>query len=281
MSLQERIFRRQNDEDMLKCQYVARHSFNLAETFSTLAFFFSMLSIFCVFVPDCILLPLALDALSILFYFLMGKSVSIAALLRNYFDETVLGLSINRPQSELRKIQEYIVKYTSKNKAEYQRQITHTGRDVPPGVKDWYEFSKDYEDSEVVFECQKQNQWWNKKMTQQRMITYLAIVLACIVAIALIHFYLQVSHLLIAVCFGSAIITFCDRIYENVLYLRLSMKISDYCEAYSSSRDDDQIRALQKLIENRRELRVVEINYIHKKISKWLSEQYAEISGKS
>lgn len=45
------------------------------------------------------------------------------------------------------------------------------------------------------------------------------------------------------------------------------------------SRNKKQIMELQKMIENRREIPVLEINFFHRKNSKELSEEYEQISG--
>ena len=271
---------------MLECQYAARHYYNKAELYSCISFILTMLSFLCICIPElfknsALYLTLVLDSFALLVYFLMGKSVSSAAALRNYFDDTVLGFDGNHQPNEKRRLQEYILKAISKNEILCQQQITHDGRDTPPGVKNWYEFSKDYPDSEVVFECQKQNQWWNKKMTKLRLLIYSAVVVMSIIAVILVCTYFHVSFIQAIAYVTSMIITFSDRLYENCQYLRQSVKIDDFCEAYSCSRSSDQINALQDLIASRRELRVVEINYLHKRNSKKLSEQYAEISSKS
>ena len=287
MTLQDKIISRQNDEDMLKCQYASRYFFNIAENYSTVAFVFSFLSVLCIFIPEspkwlALLLPILLDALVFTLYFIMGKTVTKAALLRNHFDDTVLGYNKQRlPDNEMREIQTLIFKAISINEAESQRQMANTGRDNPPGVKNWYEFSKKYTDSDVVFECQTQNQWWNKEMLRRRLITYSFILLICIIGAILTHRYYQVSLLELSFCFGGIIITFADRIYENVKYCRMSIKIDDFCELLSTSKSKMQIIALQELIESRRRLRVVEINRIHKRNSKKFSEQYEQISKES
>lgn len=283
MSLQEKINNRQNDEDMLKCQFAARHFYNSAENYSAIAFMFSLLSCLCIFLSNTnsalMLLPLLLDTFVFVFYYKMEKSVSAAAQLRNYFDDTVLGFNRkSQAQNEMRAIQQLIHKACSKNEADCLTQIANTGRDDPPGVKNWYEFSKKYADTEVVFECQTQNQWWNRKLYWRRMVFYIVIVLACFIGCGIIINYYPGFSLPLVICFGSFAITFLDRACENVRYLRLSIKIDDVCEILSNSKTDQQIVELQKLLESRRKLRVVELNHFHKKNSKKFSEEYEQIS---
>ena len=98
---QETIDKRQNSDEMLKCQFAARHYYNTAENCSTAAFVCSIISLLFIFAPEgtsssysaaILLVPLVFDASSLICYWRMGAYVSSAALLRNYFDEKVLGI---------------------------------------------------------------------------------------------------------------------------------------------------------------------------------------------
>ena len=286
--LQESINKRQNSAEMLKCQYAARHYYNTAENYSTVAFVCSIISLLFIFAPEGIssyysatilLITLAFDASSFICHWRMGVSVSSAALLRNYFDEIVLGIKTSTyTDSVIRKVKSLIIDAVEKNKKECEEQVSNTGRDNPPGVKNWYEFSHQYSDSEVIFECQKQNCWWNNELCHRRLLWYGIILISGIILGFFFGFTLRVSIPRIIACLLGAIITFADRFYENIKYFRLSMKIDHRCETLEISRDQVLISSLQELISQRRELRVVEINRIYKKHSKVLSERYEQIT---
>ena len=166
----------------------------------------------------------------------------------------------------------------SKYAEECKVQITHTSRSNPPGVKDWYEFSREYTDSEVVFECQRQNQWWNKKLLAKRMVYYAIVCGVVIVASVSLISFSCISAWRIIVSFLGIAISLIDRIYENFLYISLSKKIDNYVELIAISKNDDQIKELQRKIEERRAMPVLEMNIIHKKSSKSLSERYEKIT---
>ena len=286
--LQETINKRQNSAEMLKCQFAARHYYNTAENYSTAAFICSLVSLLFILAPDrasslysvvVLLIPLAFDAASLILYWRMDIFVSSAALLRNYFDETVLEIKTSKyTGSVIRKVNSLIVSAIEKDKKGYDLQISHNGRDNPPGVRDWYEFSHQYADSDVIFECQKQNCWWNDKLCHRRLLWYGAIVLLGIILGSFFGFHANISILRIIVCLLSAIITFADRFIENLKYIRLSIRINDRYETLEVSKNQELIASLQELISQRRELRVVEINRIHKKHSKKLSERYEQIT---
>ena len=97
MNQQEKINSRQNDVNILKCQYASRYFFNTAENYNTAAIILSILSALCILVPDThkclsLLLPLIFDTLVFVFYLRMGQLISDAALLRNHFDKLFLNL---------------------------------------------------------------------------------------------------------------------------------------------------------------------------------------------
>lgn len=286
--LQETIVKNQNSSKMLNCQFAARHYYNAAEKFSTAALICSLISLLFILAPDktstiystlVLLTPLAFDAASLVCYWRMGVYVSSAALLRNYFDETVLRIKTsNYTGSDIRELNSLIVSAIEKAPNEYKLQVSRTGRDNPPGVKEWYEFSHQYADSDVIFECQRQNCWWNNELCHRRLFWYGAVVIFGLILGGLLVFYANISILRIIVCLLSAVVTFADRFIENLKYIRLSMKIDDRCEAIEISKDQALKSSLQELISQRRELRVVEINRIHRKHSKELSERYEQIT---
>jgi len=286
--LQETIVKNQNSNNMLKCQFSARHYYNLAENYNVAAFIGSLISLSFLLIPDkayvayspiFLLTPSVFDIASLVCYKLMGISISRAALLRNYFDEIVLRTKIsNNTDSDIRKINSLIINVVDKSKEECELQISHTGRDNPPGVKNWYEFSKQYADSDVMFECQRQNRWWNNELSHRRIFLYGSVVILVIISGILLVFFSNFSILRVFVCLLSAAITFTDRFIENLKYIRLSMKIDDRCEALEVSKNKALVSSLQELIAKRRELKIVEINHIHKKHSKELSERYEQIT---
>ncbi len=288
MNNQEEILQKQNDEGMLKCQYAARHYYNKAEKNSITAFICSIISLLFILAPEktsplysaaILLIPLAFDAASLISYWRMGVAVSSAALLRNFFDDQVLGINPSSNTDQvIRKVESLIINASVKNKTECEFQMSNTGRDNPPGVKNWYEFSHHYSDSDVVFECQKQNCWWNNELCHRRLFVFGVVLLSVIFFGIILVFFLHVSILRIIVCLLSAIITFADRFCENCKYIRLSMKIDDRCETLDVSKNQALISSLQLLISQRRELRVVEKNRIHRNNSKVFSERYEQIT---
>ena len=83
------------------------------------------------------------------------------------------------------KLREIALTAYNKHKKEADIHIHNTGRDKPPGVRNWYEFKNTVADLQAQFECQKQNVWWNKKIVKNRMII-LPIILFIIISFLLL-----------------------------------------------------------------------------------------------
>lgn len=288
MTLQEIISQRQNSPEMLDCQYAARHYYNLAEKLNYWAIIFSLISECLVFLSISneilsLAIPLILASVAYVFNSFSGKNISAAATLRNYFDDIVLGFEHKRnyDKDKLNNIKNLIANISDQDKKRenYHFQISNNGRSDPPGVKDWYEFSDLYSDSEVIFECQKQNAWWNSELHKRRFIKKVILIIGICILLSLGHFYFGIPIWKIIICSISIIYNLADTIKSEIQYRRLSIKIDGIVSFLSTeTKRKGEIKNLQKLISERRELHVVECNLIHRNNSKKLSEQYEKIN---
>jgi len=177
--MQKKIQQKQNESFFLKCQFAARYNFNKAEIMNRLVWLCCFLSAISIFIPNTmtwlvICVPLIIDIIGIILEIVFRNSIANAALLRNYFDAEVL--SINTKQysdSEIRKIKSIIEKTCRLHSKKCSEQIKNNGSDSPPGVKDWYEFSHDFLDADVQYECQLQNCYWTDKLRKARVLCFI------------------------------------------------------------------------------------------------------------
>ena len=288
MYLQEEIKKRQNEREMLEYQFASRYYFNSAECCFNWAFTLSLISLLLIFFSDTgnsiietvlYIISSVLDVIVCVLILAANHAVNNGALLRNYFDTIVLGFnSDDYPESKLRSIKSLTNKITTKHPEECTVQISHSTTDNPPGVREWYEFSKDYSDSEVVFECQRQNQWWTKEMLRRRL--RICIITTIISVVGLIAFlgFSKVGFFKAFVFLVGLVILIADWLINNYKYIKLSWEIDGSIRTLESSRDCTQVESLQKMIGARREIPVLEISLLHKKKSKVLSEEYDKIS---
>ncbi len=281
---QKKIEKRQNEELSLACQFVARHYYNRAELFNYIIWGLCIVSVLTIFIPDTtnwiiLGIPLFLNIIVLVLEKIFGDSVSIAAKLRNYFDSYVLNIGMSKySESDVRYIKETVSKVIEHYPEDYAVQIKNTGSEIPPGVRNWYEFSRDYSDTEVKYECQRLNCWWNNEMTKQRIVCYIFVfvVLGILLVLGIILDW-EKSILRIILCSGIIFKTF-ERIVANFKYRKVSLQIEGASKILDGCQNEANIMALQELIEARREISVLEINAIHKRIAKKLSERYRKIA---
>ena len=224
------IQERQNDEALLKIQYAARVSFNSAEKFNHFAWIACIVSAFSIFLPSgwpmCIIngIPFIADIFAFLFSIVTSWKVKQASTLRKYFDSYVLDIQLNQfSETELRKIREQTEKIYLKSPINAAIQMSNTGSDSPPGVRNWYTFSEFYDGLDAQFECQRQNTWWNSKMVMIR--TIATVVVLFVVGGIFIALLLSNNILNILLCSAGILIKICERIIENWRYLCISRQI--------------------------------------------------------
>lgn len=279
------IVKRQNEDFSLKCQFVAKCHFNKAENANYLVWLFCILSALTIFIPESnkwfiILLPLFLDIIGFVLEHIVQHSVATAALLRNYFDAYVLDINTSQfIDSDIRKIKSIVEKTVTKRVDECAIQISHTGKDNPPGVFDWYEFSHDFSDTEVQFECQRQNCWWNKELSKRRILSLFIVTLVILLLIIIAGHYMHTNDnlLRILLCSGIVLKIF-EQSYAHWTCHKLFLKIEGACEMLEHCKSQENILTLQAMIESRRKIPILEINAIHKRIAAKLSNHYKKIS---
>lgn len=280
---QKQIVIKQNEEKMLRCQYTARKYYNKAEKMRRISLAISTLSTMTLIIPNKypnvnFLIPILVNALGTLFHCFARRSVEMASEIRNFFDAKVLNLHPEVYQeSQTRKIWERVEKICSKNDEDFELQKNKTGHDMPPGVRDWYEFHKEYKDNEAVVECQRQNCSCTRKLSLYRL-SISAFLISIFIVIAVLSFAITDTSLLI--CLGwlvSLNINLFGFIIDEIKYLNYLNKINTIVSLPDLDKNINQIEYLQDLICKQRKLLVLEINFLHKKTVKKWSEMNKQI----
>ena len=287
MKMQDRIMQRQNSDDMLRCQYAARYFFNRGERILLAALILSVINVFFASLPlsgntfiqrVVQITPIVLGLFTVFLLLWLDRAVHNASELRNYFDETVLSIDAHSFSYDNRTLRTLIDRAIRRNEKEAQVQVKNNAYANPPGVKDWYMFIKEYQDEEAVFECQRQNQWWNKKMLHRRLAVSITCFLILLAVAIILCVYSKVSIFNIIISFLVAIGAFIDRIIVYCKYISLSIRIDIFFESMKNDRTPQQIQQLQELIASRRRIPVLEMSVIHKREAATLSDQYKRIA---
>lgn len=283
------IEKRQNENRILQYQYAARSYYNRAEKLNMFVWIFCFVSWVAVFLPASssagvffIAIPFLADIIAFITNCRMMANIRKASSLRKYFDAYVFDLNIDQfTQFEVQNLHELSMKAVKNHPKESKIQMANTGRDNPPGVRDWYEIPSDFSEQDTIFECQKQNCWWNRKITCKRVVCT-GIALLILIAVAVVFFlFVNKNVMLIILSSGGVIIKGLERLVANAKYYRLSSKIDDTVEALTVDRSGELLKYLQGRIDERRAMPVLEINIVHRMLAGKLSVLYKRISTRS
>ena len=268
---------RQNEDSSLSTQYAAQYYFNRAEIYSFLAWFFCLLSLFCVMIPQTAPIvvmfgaPFLIDITAALMILAFNKNVALGARLRAAFDNYVFGFSdkLNMDQT----LKEYVIKAIEKHPTQVEIQKKNTGTDSPPGVREWYNTNSKKTGIDAIFSCQKENVWWEKKLLFRRIIFYVFITIICIALLFILNFAGNI-HVLQIILSSALLIRTIERIYENVQYFRVGNKIDGQVELLEAQKTKEQLIQLQSTINEKRKLKITGVNFIHKFMANKLSVRY-------
>ena len=277
------IAEKQNEPFMLKVQYAARYCYNLAEKQNYFVWLLCLISAFSIFLPDelpgylSLVVSFSADIIAWTLMILVNKNVQKAADLRKYFDTYSIGINANTySEAEERRIAEIARKTYSKNPEIAELQMGNTGNDNPPGVHDWYMFSKQYDGLEAKFECQRQNTWWDKELFP---IKYaVTLIVLGIITVIFIILAVQNEFIKTLLCSAGLLIKLIERVVDSRKYRVLSIKIDGAQQTLEAHLTIEGIEQLQTLIDERRATNILGINFLHKKFANRLTKKYDNIS---
>ncbi len=279
------IQKRQNEPPLLKIQFASRELYNSAEKINYIVWIACIISAISAFMPNSfpkqitIALPFVADMITFLLMFIVNKNIDLAARMRSYFDAYVFNIGLNYfSQSEIENIKEKSEEIYLKKKQFANQQLLHNGKDTPPGMRDWYVFSSNLEGLSAIFECQRQNTWWNKKISAIRYYIIFAVICALTIFFAI---FCRNNVLEILLCSAGIIIKTIERGIATWNYFMTSHSIDVSQEFVENDLTEKNIIKLQEAINRRRAIPVMEINLYHKLKAKHFSMAYEKRTHKS
>lgn len=271
---------RQNDEEQLKYQYTARVHYNCAEIDNILVWVFCFGSAVTGFLGlsdmATLVLVVCFDLLGIFFGYLFGKNIETAGMLRQVFDRRLFGMDLGLKAGDIDKLKEIVERTILKKRDDYNVQITNTGKDNPPGVRDWYTApAMGHDGKDIVFQCQKENIWFSKKMLYAKL-TMNSVSLLIIVSIGIYAFRGKSlwEIIILAMACMALIVRFISRVKVLLEDFRASIVINTLVDNYGEMKQNKASILLQNAIEERRKLHLVYSSYAHSKMAHKLHELF-------
>lgn len=268
----EEINKKQNEEEMIQLLYYSRNLYNRSTQIFILKLIVVIINIaLSLEQENTIFLSAIIFGLFTLLEIIERVCVKNAARARNLFDIILFGFDTVKYEA---KIKEKAYIFCRKHKANYEIQKENLGTDDPPGLKNWYTPNNGKTKNEIVFKCQIENTKWDKKITN----TDLGIFIVVLVLVVLIVIYKYYNKMLSELI--SVILVGIELIYEvtkrALLYIKYNKNVSNrefLIDEFSDSKiSKKHLKSLQTLIEERREMDLVPLNFIHRKVSNYMHE---------
>lgn len=265
------IKNKQNDTNILKLQYSARHAYNLAESFEWFSWVLTIVIILIGWFDNgsCsngVAYAVAIiTVINAIIDYLKSQIIKLAAGTRTYIDYMLFdafGNSFKKAYNGftvdfINKFSDLISKIHRKT---YQKQISHTGTDDYKGVRDWYTLNDKMTTEEEVISAQKENCGFDKCISNFSW--KFAFIIFVIFAFCIFKF--DKKFLLICVFIP--------------VFLKMIKSYFDYCE-YKKVHDEERIiisklddygydkslsLQLQQCIDERRQLDFQALSFIYK-----------------
>jgi len=282
------IYINQNKEYFLMLQYSQRKYYDMAEKIQYIIWIFIIFNIIInnnaminnfygeniVKIISCVL--------TALYAFLrsqLNRSIEIGAYTKEVIDCTLFDLDIkeNLKKFTEEQLNEFAIRKKEKNKTDYLCQINNTGKDIPRGIKNWYEDKQEMNIGNAIYEYQKENIWWDGKLSKIYMILFTVVSLVAISLMLIININESVKFLLFTVVIPSAPIL-SELIFQGIYLVKLMVyqgKVEVKCKGIEkniSNIDKEDLEELQELILQRRLYKFLIPSRIHSMLSKKFHE---------
>lgn len=282
------IYTKQNKEYLLMLQYSQRKHYDMAENIQYLMWISIILSIvignnsmISSFWGENIVKVISgiLAVFYIFFRLKLNKNVEIGAYTKEVIDCTLFGFDIKKNLKSFTedKLNEFAIRKKVKNESEYLCQINNTGKDNPRGVKNWYEDRQQMDMKKAIYESQKENIWWDEKLSKIYIGIFVIVSLAILSVIFIINRNQSIEFLLFTLLIPLVpILSEIKMQVECWIKLKVYMgKVEIVCKRIEKNINNinkEDLEELQNLILERRLYKFLIPNKLHSIVSKKFHE---------
>ena len=115
-------------------------------------------------------------------------------------------------------------------------------------------------------------------MSQRKIPVIIFVGICIIIAFGFSMHILDRSIFTTFLCSSGLLLKVLERLYENIKYIQVSLQIDGSKETIEIKPEERYVEHLQSLIDKRREINVLELNSIHKRVAAKLSALYGTFS---
>ncbi len=266
------MYDKQNDEEMLKIQFAAKHYYSLSATLDSYTYFLTLITeILNIVARRNIYLTIVyiiFFILTMLLIIMKGRYRNLAAKIRNIFDDKLFGFNRHEYDHEIKM---YVKKAYINHGKEAQILMNNTGKDNPPGVKDWYYRRKISDKNEIIFSCQQENLFFDRNIQYYFTIISAILIGVYVASIIISHFFVGFNITMI-ISIIPIMQYICPK-FNGFIKIRDShIKLDGMIETTKNNILTDNLISIQEIIEKRRAFDIDIPNIIHKVKSKRIHE---------
>lgn len=277
------FFKKQNNKDMLDILFAQRFYYNrtnILENFNLVLMIIICISNF--FSINNLILKVIINIVFVLISIGLCRWIKSDTIkgsnLKKYFDYTLYNFDLdeNLKKECLGLVHDVI----SKNKKNYEQQITNDGKAKVPGLRDWY-FNENYEDEiDIIKSMQKQNLYWDKIISKIYVILLFVLFIILMILYIIIAYFnkFEILELLIGFMPLFNIMGYLAGKFITYFSIDKEMAVANYAIEKATCKND--LIEIQKRIDKRRKLNFSPPNLIHKLYSKIIHEKIEYVNSK-
>ena len=278
------IYNKQNEKKYLNLLFASRKIYNYVNYFNiaslTLSVLLALIGLFDINKNIGVLILIAIMSSFVLFFqFAIPIMLKYAGNMRNYVDYSLFGIGNKIDNKD--KITEITSKICCLFKKQYHIQTTNSGDSKARGVMNWYSKKESNDMNEIIFHCQKENIWFDKKICTIYLLIIIILFIIINIIFIIINKNLALEKLIIKYLLMFPILLDCTVIVINYKkYSKVSHNIYYQIDSINKNNiiEEKELNKLQELIGIRREINFTPPNFIHRIISSYLHKIKSDIN---
>lgn len=270
------MFEKQNKEEFIELLFLQRKNYtragNLNRALWVIALTTAFLGSNSIFVLNktwqiCFIAGMSIAAWIV--FMLLSRSIKMGAYTKELFDRLLFGLPVNSTTWEIKPDEIRVIAYKLKQK-EYEKfdiACNNTGSDKPRGLKDWYTEIPSSNHNQAILNCQNENIWWDKQISDKFRIVLLAFSMVVFLSLCIFNYNKSLLELAISMFSNiTLVLKLIDDLIVNKKFNDHQIKMNTTLEIIRKKTKPSKhdVESVQEQILLRRQMRYLPFDFLHK-----------------
>lgn len=270
------MFEKQNEEEFIELLFLQRKNYtragNLNRALWVIALATAFLGSNSILVLNKTLQIYFIAGMSIaawIVFMLLSRSIKIGAYTKELFDRLLFGLPLNSTTWEIKPDEIRVSAYKLKRK-EYDKfniACNNTGSDKPRGLKDWYTEIPSSNHNQTILNCQNENIWWDKQISDKFKIVLLVFSFVVFLSLCIINYNRSLLEIVILMLSNIALVL---KLIDDLIVHKkfndhqIKMKTALEFIRKKPKPSKQDVESVQEQILLRRQMRYLPFDFLHK-----------------